>query len=416
MNQAMPQRPPAIRPAPASRFPAGGRALLTAAGCLVTSLPLVAADHGFAVSWHTNAAATPGAHHRVVAEARGIPRPVLRSIETGPNPDRVWTELLSVKVDSPDLLSATTLPPMSGTWHVAGDVLRFEPAFPLEPGITYRALFRPRKLPASDPAAPPLVSATWRTEKPRVAPSTQVAAILPSASVLPENLLKFYLQFSAPMGRGQAYQHIRLLDDASGRGVELPFLELTEELWSPDMTRLTLFIDPGRIKRGLKPLEEVGPALEAGRHYTLVVDAAWPDAAGNPLTTDYRKAFTVGAPDRGTPDPARWTVSAPVHGTRQALVVQFDEPLDHALAQRCIRVEQAGGREIPGASHLEDREQRWIFVPQHDWKTGSHRLRIQTRIEDLAGNNIGKPYDVKLADGTMNQRQQEYALRPFEVN
>ncbi len=50
------------------------------------------------------------------------------------------------------------------------------------------------------------------------------------------------------MSRGDSYRHIQLRD-AKGKAVELPFLELGEELWNPDMTRLTLFIDPGRVKR-----------------------------------------------------------------------------------------------------------------------------------------------------------------------
>jgi hypothetical protein len=48
----------------------------------------------------------------------------------------------------------------------------------------------------------------------------------------------------------------------------------------PDMTRLTLFIDPGRIKRGVAPLEEIGPALHAGKRYTLEIDSGWHDASG----------------------------------------------------------------------------------------------------------------------------------------
>ena len=66
------------------------------------------------------------------------------------------------------------------------------------------------------------------------------------------------------MSRGHIYDHIRLLD-AQGAPVELPFLEIDEELWNAEMTRLTLFIDPGRIKRGVKPLEEIGPSLVAGQ-------------------------------------------------------------------------------------------------------------------------------------------------------
>ena len=111
---------------------------------------------------------------------------------------------------------------------------------------------------------------------------TVVESVYPSAEILPENLLRFYLQFSAPMSRGEAYTHIRLLD-AAGRAVADPFLELNEELWSGDGRRFTLLFDPGRIKRGLKPREEVGPVLEAGKSYTLVIDRQWPDAQGNPL-------------------------------------------------------------------------------------------------------------------------------------
>jgi hypothetical protein len=89
-------------------------------------------------------------------------------------------------------------------------------------------------------------------------PATLVESVSPSAEVLPENLLRFYFQFSAPMSRGEAYSHIRLLN-AAGRAVADPFLELNEELWSGDGRRFTLLFDPGRIKRGLKPREEVGP-------------------------------------------------------------------------------------------------------------------------------------------------------------
>ena len=104
--------------------------------------------------------------------------------------------------------------------------------------------------------------------------------VYPSRDLLPENLLQFYIFFSAPMSRGEAYRRITLLDIATGKIVDAPFLELDEELWSPDGTRFTLVFDPGRIKRGLKPREEVGPVLEAGKSYSLVIDRQWLDALG----------------------------------------------------------------------------------------------------------------------------------------
>ena len=92
--------------------------------------------------------------------------------------------------------------------------------------------------------------------KPKTEP-TVVTQVYPTSDKLPENQLKFYLHFSAPMSRGDSYKHIQLLDE-KGKAVELPFLELDEELWDPAGKRFTLFFDPGRIKRGLKPREEVG--------------------------------------------------------------------------------------------------------------------------------------------------------------
>lgn len=89
------------------------------------------------------------------------------------------------------------------------------------------------------------------------------------------------------MTRGEAWKRIRLLD-AKGEAVPLAFLEIDQELWDRDTTRLTILFDPGRIKRGVLPLEEVGPALQSGRSYTLVVDRNWQDAQGQPLLTEFR--------------------------------------------------------------------------------------------------------------------------------
>ena len=84
------------------------------------------------------------------------------------------------------------------------------------------------------------------------------------------------------MQRGEAWRRVHLYD-AAGKLVELPFLELQQELWDPDYKRLTVLFDPGRIKRGLLPLQESGPAIEEGKEYTLVIDRTWIDAAGSPL-------------------------------------------------------------------------------------------------------------------------------------
>src|SRR5262249_18400476 len=159
--------------------------------------------------------------------------------------------------------------------------------FPLGPG-EYVARLDPSRLPQSPAAG--RVEKRFRVAPKPPGPPTKVAQVYPTADVLPENLLRLYLHFTAPMRRGGAYDCGRIPPGA-GKEVVTPFLTLGEELWDPSGRRLTLLLDPGRVKQGLKPREELGPVLEAGKKYTLVIDGRWRDAEGQPLGQDFRKSF-----------------------------------------------------------------------------------------------------------------------------
>jgi hypothetical protein len=197
-----------------------------------------------------------------------------------------------------------------------------------------------------------------------------------------------YIHFSAPMSRGEAYRQVRLLED-EGREVELPFLEIDQELWDPSGRRLTLLFDPGRIKRGLVPHNEAGPALRPGARYTLVIDRGWADASGTRTIEPFRKDFTVIAADRDPPDPAGWKIAAPQAGTRAPLVIEFPDPMDHALLGSLLTVER-----VAGAVSISESETRWSFTPEKPWPGGEYRLAFDTALEDLAGNRINRPFDV----------------------
>ena len=237
-------------------------------------------------------------------EVIGIDRKTLSALEKQPGMTRErWMSCLAVRV-LPALPSVTAsdTPPLLGSYRVEGDVLRFVPRFPLEPGLRYRAELDPsRLLEIAERTAKGRILGLPRSAAHRGSrPNSRLPGDLPPRpprsprstprARLPENLLRFYIYFSAPMSRGEAYRHIRLLD-AAGKPVDTPFLELDEELWSRDGMRFTLLFDPGRIKRGLKPREELGPVLEAGKSYQLVVDRDWLDAEGNPLKTEFRKTL-----------------------------------------------------------------------------------------------------------------------------
>ncbi len=356
----------------------------------------------------------PGDTNRSVVEVAGIPAGSLRRLAQTNWTLPEWQRLMRVVAESGDLITDLNLPSMTGTYEVVDHTVRFVPAFPLAPGVRYRAVFRPDALPdAGTETSEPLVATHHVPARP-ASSTTVVTQIYPSASVLPENLLKFYLHFSAPMSRGHVYDYIQLRN-AAGQEVELPFLELDEELWNPEMTRLTLFLDPGRIKRGVRPLEEVGPSLEEGKNYALVIDRAWQDSAGNPLRESFTKTFSVGAADRDPPDPASWKLEAPSAGARGALTLTFPESLDHALTERVLRVMDGEGRRLAGTVNLSQEEHRWSFVPVQPWPRGPYRLVIPTIIEDLAGNNIGKPFEVDLVEPVERQVTHSVVTLSFAV-
>ena len=318
-----------------------------------------------------------------------------------------WARVFAVYVaaaaaagdDAPDV------PPIVGRYGVKNGALRFEPRFDLTPGLEYRAVFSrseldriaPLFLPVPDGAqasgSSDVLEARITLPSPPKVATTTVLEVYPTARTLPENQLKFYLHFSAPMWKGEAYSHVRLVH-SSGREVDLPFLELDEELWDWDGTRLTLFIDPGRIKREVTPHEELGPALTYGETYELRIDASWRDAKKNRLKRSYTKTFRVGPPDYDPPDPETWSIQAPDAGTMDPLTVKFPEPLDHALLERVVWVADDDGNQLSGDVGVTTGEREWTFTPSAPWQAGEHKLIALSTLEDLAGNGIDRPFEV----------------------
>jgi hypothetical protein len=241
-----------------------------------------------------------------------------------------------------------------------------------------------------------------------------VLALYPGAAVLPENTLRFYLHFSVPMRRGQAYEHIRL-EDGAGEQVAFPFLELAEELWGPEGKRLTLLFDPGRIKRGLKPRNEVGPPLEVGRSYTLTIDRAWEDDRGQRLAESHQKRFVVEAPDVVQPDPTSWHWRTPAAGTLEPLIVTLPEPLDRAMLLRVLVPLDGAGGAVRGAVTVSEYETVWGFTPARPWRAGSFALSVRTTLEDRAGNSIARPFEVDLTATSRKPPAPDHIQLPFVV-
>jgi hypothetical protein len=239
-------------------------------------------------------------------------------------------------------------------------------------------------------------------------------AVDPSSDSLPENLLRWYLTFSAPMFPGRALEFVRLLDE-NGREVSGAFLDLSEELWDPSARRLTLLFDPGRVKQGIRTNLETGRPLRAGRRYQLRVDRGWPDAAGVPLEKGVEKLFVATDADRSGPNPAAWEIIPPPAGGQAALVINLGDPVDHALGERLVAVQDERGRPVEGEATLAEGDRRWRFVPAKAWAPGRYAILVSPELEDVAGNRPGRPFDLDLATGGSQPASPEPLVRWFVI-
>jgi hypothetical protein len=317
-----------------------------------------------------------------------------------PEPAEGWASVFSVYAGAADVQS------MLGTYEVLDHVLTFHPRFPIGPGVHYRAVFQVSgsRVEASFDGPPIATNALTRVER-----------IYPSTSVLPSNALRFYIYFSAPMSRGEAWPHIHLMDEDTNRPVDFPFLELDQELWDQNNRRLTVLFDPGRIKRGLVPTNTIGPAIVEGKHYKLIIDREWHDARGVNLVEGFEKPFRGGPSDRAVPDPAKWRITAPKTGTSEPLIIAFRKPMDYVLLQRMIGIFDSHG-EISGKITVDRDETEWRFTPHEAWTPGSYRITADNTLEDISGNHLDRLFDVDIFETVTKHIASKTTSIPFAVH
>lgn len=271
--------------------------------------------------------------------------------------------------------------PVQGRHSLEGEYLVFAPYFPFERGMTYVV-----RTPLADSEDGYAYQSFQIGKQPRVEQAA-VLDIYPTASELPENLLRFYLYFKTPMKKGQALDHIRLMDTA-GNIDKHAFMEFKQELWSPDGKRLTILFDPGRIKRGVSTNMELGPALLEGKRYTLSISGTWQDVYGQELVVETTKEFVVGKAYRQSIKVQEWELHKPAANSDDALSIHFDRIMDHALFQPMIQIEDEEKNLIAGYWEGLEQEQLIQFIPEQKWQPGKYQIVIDSRLEDVAANNL----------------------------
>ena len=333
-------------------------------------------------------------HAPQVVEVRGLSRATATRLQRLAPDDSTWRRLVAVYVDR-GAQDSTSTPAVIGRYGVSEGRVRFEPRFRFAAGVAYRVEVDTSALGDREPGGAQNALLTYGFALPAEnhERTTRVTGVYPSAARVPSNLLRWYIETSAPMEPGNALRHVHLMDEA-GRDVPGAFLALDEELWDPERRRLTLLFDPGRVKRGVRTNVESGAPLVEGRRYHLVVDDGWTDGTGAQLASRVDHAFEAVEADRRSPEPDRWRLSLPRASTRGPLRVSFGEPLDHALATRMLAAFDPDGERVAGAVTLAEGDSTWSFTPALPWLAGDYSLRVGGALEDLAGNNLVRVFDV----------------------
>jgi hypothetical protein len=328
-------------------------------------------------------------------EVTGLRADELAALRTRQPTDAAWPSLFSVTTgaDAP----TQGAPVIEGRYAATDTGVRFTPLFPFDPGRPYRVTFDPSRLPR--PRGSGAIASVVALPAIATKPTTVVTAVYPGAGVLPENLLRVYIEFSAPMGSGVGLDFVKLVElsgpgDKTERVEEGAFLPVDASFWSPDHTRYTLFFDPGRVKEGILPNRQRGRPLRAGHHYALDISARWADGNGLPLASGYRHVFRAGP---AVLEPIRlsdWKIVPPAANTIDRLVVTFPRPLDHGILVRALGVETRDQHAVGGEITLEADDTRLVFAPTSPWQGGDYNLTALSFLEDPQGNQIGRAFEV----------------------
>lgn len=299
-------------------------------------------------------------------------------------------------------VAAAGPPPMGGRLVRDGDDMRFVPRFSFVDGTTYTivvegvtaaVLVRPRQ---GRPAA------------------TEVLDIYPTTTKVPRNLLRLYIWFLGPMSEGCAESHVRLID-ADGKAMIGALLPAENELWDAARRRLTLLLDPARIKRGLAGHRLAGYLLQFGASFRLVVDEGFRHALGMPLRSGAERRYDVGGEECSRVEPGSWALSVPPSHTFEPLEVFFERPLNRGLLGPCVYVVAPNGRAIDGTGEVGLEERSWRLAPQAVSAVGPHELVVDPVLEDPAGNSISRVFDRDLTRHEDEPREARPATVTFRT-
>ena len=201
----------------------------------------------------------------------------------------------------------------------------------------------------------------------------------PKAETIPANTLRMYFTFDHP-ARGLVHQSEVTLVGPDGSEIKDAFMNFGQELWSPDGKRLTVFFDPGKIKRNVEAQGDTASPLKEGKSYQIKL-------------ANYVHSFQAGPPVRERLNPRLWKVVEPSSHCGW-LEIRFDRLMDAALLLDQIEVIEAdSGIRISTTKQIQGGGAGLILRPKVKWRVGRYAIVASPILEDVSGNRIGESLD-----------------------
>ncbi len=285
---------------------------------------------------------------------------------------------------------------IEGHYSQSADTITFEPRFPFIPGVgKYQAVIDWQTLwqdTADDTRIYPERTDFSFQPEAMTAATTRVVSLFPDAMEIPENILRIYVNFSGPIARGSLSDWIRLETEEGGE-VSAFFLDNREPLWSRDRTRLTLLLDPSRVKRGVLANRTIGRALRQDKTYRLIISSKMIDAAGHSLLGDFEHIFTVGPPVEMALTMDDVHVSKIKVGTSEPIEISFLSIMDYFQLSERLTIKRDGQDIVAGRLSIGTQPSSVMFTPELPWQAQDYVLHIASDVEDVSGNTFLASFD-----------------------
>ena len=295
---------------------------------------------------------------------------------------------------------------ISGKLSIENSKIKFTPKYGFSSGASYTIFIKEKNT--------SIKRFLITVPKENLKSTTYIENVYPTASNLPMNQLKLYIEFSDSMKEGFSLDQIKLYKLPGRELVKDAFLESLVELWDTEKTRLTIFFDPARIKTGVLPNLQKGLPLILGNSYELVIQKEWLDYKGVRLVKGYKKIFHISSIDSKQPSIKDWEITFPNNFKKQ-LEIDFKEAMDYGLLHSSFVIIDSEGKHVKGKIVIKNNENLWSFSPEGKWEKGKYNIIVNSWLEDLAGNSLRKKFDVLNGHSSPNYTSKN-SIIPFNIN